>query len=246
MALQLAPHVVQALTTTGSQLQPASRAPQLLTPCWGGATRRQTARATLVILAPLAVRAPSVPKGSTRDKERIYRRHLKDILSACRALLIPPLQALATTSQTVPACQGIAHALALTMSTLPGRVVVPATQHALACVNHARPAGSSRSRARQRARSARWAQTRWRLVPPTSVSAFAAQDSRAPAHVHSAYVASTNKDSVQPIALIVHQTLSLQVAVSQSMTVNVTMGTREQMEAHARSAQQANTIQVDL
>jgi len=186
----------------------------------------------------------------------------KDILSACRALLIPPLQALATTSQTAPACQGIAHALALTMSTLPGRVVVPATQHAarhnhrlmtlaslgptLACVNHARPAGSSRSRARRNARSALWDQALWRLVPPTSTPAFAAQASQALARVQSAYLASTNKDLVQPIAPIVHQTLSLQVAVSLSMTVNVTMVTREQMEAHACSAQQASTIQVDL
>ena len=64
--------------------------------------------------------------------------------------------------------------------------------------------------------------------------------------VQSAYLASTNKDLVRRIALIVHQTLSLQVAVSQQVTVNVTMGTKEQMEAHARSAQQANTIQVDL
>ena len=63
MALQLAPRVVQARTTTGSQLQPASRAPQLLTACWG----RQTARATLAILAPLAVRAQSVPQEDTRQ-----------------------------------------------------------------------------------------------------------------------------------------------------------------------------------
>ena len=83
-------------------------------------------------------------------------------------------------------------------------------------------------------------------MPPTSTPAFVAQASRAPAHVHNAYLASTNKNLVQPIAPIVHQTLSLQVAVSQSMIVNVTMGTREQMEAHARSAQQANIIQVDL
>jgi len=57
-------------------------------------------------------------------------RQLKEVLLAYRALLIPPLQALATTSQTAPVFQGIPQALALTMLTLPGLVVVLATQHA--------------------------------------------------------------------------------------------------------------------
>jgi len=83
-------------------------------------------------------------------------------------------------------------------------------------------------------------------VLPTSTPAFAAQASQVLARVHGAYLASTNKDLVHPIALIVHQTLSRQVAVSQSVTVNVMMGTRQQMEVRARSAQQANTIPVDL
>jgi len=63
--------------------------------------------------------------------------------------------------------------------------------------------------------------------------------------VQSVYLAHTKKELGRLIALIVLQTLSLKVEVH-SVTVNVSMGMLEQMEAPARSAQQGNTIQVDL
>ena len=56
-------------------------------------------------------------------------------------------------------------------------------------------------------------------------------------------MAHTKRDWGLPIALIVLQTLSLQLAASQVTLVNAMLDTRGQMEPHARSAMSVNTKQ---
>jgi len=57
------------------------------------------------------------------------------------------------------------------------------------------------------------------------------------------YAVATNTKKAQGLlfALIVHQTLSLKLAVSQTPSVGATLDIQEQMEAHVCSAAQART-----
>jgi len=57
-------------------------------------------------------------------------------------------------------------------------------------------------------------------------------------HAHSAVSANTKQNRGRLIALIVHQTLSLHLAVSHTPTVNVTLVILEKMEAHALCVRQ--------
>jgi len=60
-------------------------------------------------------------------------------------------------------------------------------------------------------------------------------------HALSAVQIHLKKSQAILFALPAYQTLSLQLVVSQTPRVNVTLGTRGQMEALARSAVRANT-----